>query len=145
MATAQDVAQYFLFLDDQNDGNGISNLKLQKLSYYAQGFHLAIFDKDLFQEHISAWTHGPVVETLYHEFKGNGSSQISVNKNFNPNTLSTDEKELIEEVYDVFGQYSAWKLRDMTHTESPWIDHEAQGGVIPKEALKEYFKTRIAQ
>lgn len=30
----------------------ISNLKLQKLLYYSQGFHLAIFNKPLFFEPI---------------------------------------------------------------------------------------------
>lgn len=143
MANLQDVAQCFLYLEGTNEGDGISNLKLQKLVYYAQGFYSAIFDNPLFNEDISAWTHGPVVPELYHQYKQYGSNHIPPINNFDTNSLTKDEFELIEEVYQVFGQYSAWKLRNMTHEESPWIDHEADAGVIPKEAITDYFKTRI--
>ena len=62
---------------------------------------------------------------------------------FNKNSLTKDEFELIEEVFEVFGQYSAWKLRNMTHEETPWLEHQAEAGVIPKQNITEYFKTRI--
>ncbi|SEQ25544.1 Uncharacterized phage-associated protein [Amphritea atlantica] len=143
MANLQDVAQYFLYLDGTNEGDGISNLKLQKLVYYAQGFYSAIFDKPLFNEDISAWTHGPVVPDLYHQYKQCGSNHIPPVNDFDASSLEKDELELIEEVFEVFGQYSAWKLRNMTHEESPWLDHEADAGVIPKKVITEYFKTRI--
>ena len=143
MANLQDVAQYLLYLDDAKDGDGISNLKLQKLVYYAQGFYSAIFDKSLFDEEVEAWGHGPVIPELYHQYKRYGSNHIPPNDRFEKDTLTENELELIEEVHTVFGQYSAWKLRDMTHEESPWLDHEANAGVIPKETIREYFKTRI--
>jgi len=143
MANLTDVAQCFLYLDESNDGDGISNLKLQKLVYYAQGFYSAIFGKSLFSEDISAWTHGPVVEDLYHQYKQYGSNHIPVPQDFNKESLTKDEFELIEEVFDVFGQYSAWKLRNMTHEEAPWLEHEADASVIPKQSITEYFKTRI--
>lgn len=143
MADLIDVARCFLYLDDANDGDGISNLKLQKLVYYAQGFHSAIFDKPLFSEDISAWTHGPVIEDLYHRYKHYGSNRIPAEQTFNTDSLSKDEFELIEEVFEVFGQYSAWKLRNMTHEEAPWLEHESKAGIIPKQSITEYFKTRI--
>ena len=143
MANLQDVAQCFLYLDGTHEGDGISNLKLQKLIYYAQGFYSAIFDKPLFSEEIAAWTHGPVVPELYHQYKLYASNQIPPIDNFDISTLTKEEFELIEEVYDVFGQYSAWKLRNMTHEESPWLEYEASAGVIPQKVITEYFKTRI--
>lgn len=130
-------------MDSSKDGDGISNLKLQKLVYYAQGFHSAIFDSPLFADEISAWTHGPVVADLYHQFKNHGSNHIPVTQDFDKDSLTKDEFELIEEVFEVFGQYSAWKLRNMTHEESPWLEHEANAGVIPKQDITEHFKTRI--
>lgn len=78
MATAKDVAQYLLKLDEQHGGEGISNLKLQKLAYYSQGFFGAIYDKPLFNERVEAWTHGPVIPDLYHEYKCHGSNLISM-------------------------------------------------------------------
>lgn len=143
MANVHDVAKCFLYLDDTNEGDGISNLKLQKLAYYAQGFYSAIFDKPLFTDQISAWAHGPVVSTLYHEYKQYGSNRIPVSSNFDKASLSTDEFELIEEVFEVFGQYSAWKLRNMTHEEAPWLNHENDADEIPLQEITEYFKTRI--
>ena len=69
MANVLDIAKYFLYLDNTNEGDGVSNLKLQKLVYYAQGYYSAIFDNPLFSNEISAWTHGPVISDLYHEYK----------------------------------------------------------------------------
>jgi uncharacterized phage-associated protein len=45
MASVYEIAKSFLLLDDKNDGEGITNLKLQKLVYYAQGFHLGLGTK----------------------------------------------------------------------------------------------------
>lgn len=143
MANLTDVAQCFLYLDNSNDGDGISNLKLQKLMYYAQGFHCAIFDNPLFSDEICAWTHGPVVENLYHQYKHHASNHISAAQTFDKESLTKDEFELIEEVFEVFGQYSAWKLRNMTHEEAPWLEYEAEAGIIPKQDITEYFKARI--
>src|SRR5450631_518283 len=60
MLTARAVADYFLSLVDEEAGDSLSNLKLQKLVYYAQGFSLALTGKRLFDEAIEAWEHGPV-------------------------------------------------------------------------------------
>jgi uncharacterized phage-associated protein len=51
----------------------MSNLKLQKLMYYAQGFSLVLFNKPLFPERIEAWIHGPVIPAVYHKYKGYGA------------------------------------------------------------------------
>jgi len=143
MATAKDVAKYILELDKRHDGEGISNLKLQKLAYYSQGFFSAIHNRPLFPEKIEAWTHGPVVPELYHEYKHHGNSLISVDETNAQYDLSKEETDLIDEVYDVFGQFSAWKLRNMTHEETPWRNHEEDSGEISIEEMRAYFKTRI--
>jgi len=143
MANVLDVAKLFIRLGDDEDG--ISNLKLQKLVYYAQGYYLALYDKPLFDDNIEAWAHGPVVPFLYHKFKDFGSNSIDDNPKFSPHTcLTKPEIAHIEEIYNVFGQFSAWKLRNMTHEESPWIKHEAFADVIPQKELKEYFDTRVS-
>ena len=143
MTTPKNIAECFLWLDKINDGDGVSNLKLQKLTYYANGFYSAIHDKPLFEDKISAWAHGPVVENLYHEYKQYGSERIPTPENNPFHKIDKEEAELVKEVFDVFGQYSAWKLRNMTHEETPWIEHEADAGVIPNDDMKEYFKTRL--
>ena len=78
MLTCFDVAKYFLALaNDVESGEGISNLKMQKLVYYAQGLYLAKYNKALFKEKIKAWQHGPVIPKLYYKFKKYGPGYIS--------------------------------------------------------------------
>lgn len=143
MANVHDVAKCFLYLDDSNEGDGISNLKLQKLVYYAQGFFSALYERPLFENQICAWAHGPVIVDLYHEYKPFGRGRIPTPSDFKTSSLTQDELELIEEVFEVFGQFSAWKLRTMTHEEPPWLNHERHAGEIPLDEITEYFKTRL--
>lgn len=140
MVTARQVADFFLSKADDDAGDLISNLKLQKLLYYAQGFYLALNDKPLFEEEIYAWTHGPVVPSIYDEFKEHG--QAGIPKPAESPTFDEETVGLLDEVYTVFGQFSAWKLRNMTHEEPPW-KRTKSGQVISKDALREYFKTQV--
>lgn len=142
MLTCFDVADYFLSKSDEEIGDLISNLKLQKLVYYAQGFSLAINDIPLFEEEIEAWFHGPVVPALYHKYKENGGNGIMPPAVVDFDKYTEDEKELLDEVYDVYGQFSAWKLRNMTHDEAPW-KNTPPNCVISQESMKEFFKGRI--
>ena len=141
MADVKDIAQLFIQL---GDGDDVTNLKVQKLVYYTQGFYLALNGKPLFNNDIKAWAHGPVVPELYQEYKGFGKQAIELTKKFNPHVcLTKAEIEHVELIYEVFGQFSAWKLRNMTHEEKPWIDNEADAGTITKDELKRYFLTRV--
>ncbi len=142
MLTCFDVADYFLSKTDEEAGDVISNLKLQKLVYYAQGFTLAVTGKPLFNEPIEAWQHGPVVPDLYHKYKDHGAYGIPAPTNVDFSKFSSEIKEILDEVYDVYGQFSAWKLRNMTHEEAPWKNTE-KGDVISLSSMSEYFKTQI--
>lgn len=145
MQSASTVANYFLSLADEEAGDQLSNMKLQKLLYYAQGFALAINGGPLFAEPIEAWTHGPVVPEIYHSFKTFGSGPIPRSAEFDPMSLDKATRELLDEVYEVYGQYSAWKLRNMTHDEAPWADayRVAPSSNIESHALRDFFKSRI--
>jgi len=143
MATALDVAQFFIANGANSEESGISNLKLQKLVYYAQGFHLALFDAPLFDEDLEAWTHGPVAPSIYHQYKQHGSSPIPAPDYELNEEFSAEQLDFLSEVHDVFGQFSAWKLRNMTHDEPPWLENEDSASTIPKTTMQEYFKTRL--
>ena len=144
MLSAKDVAEYFLTLANPEVGDHISNLKLQKLVYYAQGFNLAIFDEPLFPENIYAWEHGPVIPALYHEYKEYGAGNIPTPQGVDFSKFNEDTQELLDEIHSVYGQYAAWKLRNMTHEEPPWKEaYEAGHSTISQETMKEYFKTLI--
>jgi len=141
--TAFDVAKFFIHRGNQEE-DSVSHMKLQKLIYYTQGYHLALYDTPLFHEKIEAWKHGPVCPSVYGEYKGFGANPINkeVNEDFTE-VFSPDQLELLNEVYDVFGQFAAWKLRNMTHEEAPWINHAENAEEIPQDELKEFFATRL--
>lgn len=120
MLSAHDVANYFLAKQDADAGELISNLKLQKLLYYAQGFHLALFGEPLFGERIKAWRYGPVVPDVWQRFKDAGWSALPPTDNFDPERIEPRIAELLDEVNQVYGQFSATRLRNMTHEEPPW-------------------------
>ncbi len=143
MATAKDVAEYILYLDSQQEETDITNLKLQKLMYYVQGFSLVIFGERLIDARMEAWTHGPVFPETYHEYKTNGSKVIEFEEHNSFSGLTEIQKSLIDEVYGIYGQYSGWTLREMTHQESPWIKNEKFALEISDDDLIEFFETRI--
>lgn len=143
---AQKIADYFLTLVDDEAGDSLSNLKLQKLMYYAQGFHLALLGEPLFDEPIEAWEHGPVVPSLYHKFKQYGAGPIPPSGNgIDAAAYSGELRELLDEVFQVYGQYSASKLRNMTHAEPPWVEaHNISAStVISHDSMKSYFATLL--
>jgi len=142
MISGHDIAKYFLVQTDEDAGDLISNLKLQKLLYYAQGFNLALYDESLFPESIEAWTHGPVVPEVYHEYKDFGSNAIPMPSNVDFSKYDEQTIDLLNEVYSVYGQFSAWKLRNMTHDEEPWKNANL-GDIITLNSMKKYFKTQI--
>ncbi len=121
--TAQDVANYFIFKAQEEGQELLSNLKLQKLVYYAQGIYLAEYGIPLFDDKIIAWQYGPVVPELYRKYKSYGSSGIKEpDKGFDPYTIGDDIREYLDSIYEFFGQYSAVRLMQLAHEDRCYID-----------------------
>lgn len=129
--------------DEPNGGERLTNLKLQKLLYYQQGYHLAAFGTSLFEEDVEAWMYGPVVPVVYDAYSPYGSAALpEVGDTI---TLSEDEELLFNQVYDAYREFSAIGLMNLTHTEAPWmnaIPHD-RGTVISQSAMTAYFKTQL--
>jgi len=138
MNKAIDIARYILTLLDDDAGDLMSHLKLQKLLYYSQGFTLALLDRPLFEDKVVAWQHGPVVPTVWEVFKHHKDNPIPKPTGFDFDIIPKDDQEVINEVYMEYGQYSAWKLRNMTHREPPWQGTPINGE-IGHPAMKAYF------
>lgn len=137
------VADYFLCKVDEGE-ELLTKLKLQKLLYYAQGFVMAITNHKLFNEKILAWTHGPAVDEIYKKYKDVEGNSIEKPKTFDTSAIEKNEElqEILDEVYGFYGQFSAWKLRGMTHEESPWIE-TPQSSEITDDKMLTFFKTLI--
>lgn len=143
--TAIQIANKIISNTDIEHGELISNLKLQKLLYYVQGYYLAITDKPLFKEDIVAWQYGPVVIEVYEQFKKFGSSSIELDDNVTLINMSEEDEDIFNEVLSVYSDFSAIKLMNMTHDESPWKDvfHTNPQDIITLDSIKAYFKTQL--
>ena len=136
--SASQIAQYFLRQADPDEGDTISNLKLQKLLYYAQGLYLGLYGVPLFRERVEAWIHGPAVSDVYHQYKEYGWNAIPCPTGFDPETIDPDTREFLDDVWDVYGQFSAGKLRQMIHRERPWTETPIERE-ISHDKLHQYF------
>ena len=139
---AIDIAKKIICKTDVEHGDTLSNLKLQKLLYYMQGFHLAFFDEPFFNESIEAWTYGPVVPVVFQEFKKYKKDSINPDNYQDDLVLPDDEQQMFDMVYSEYNRYSAVALMNMTHTEGPWKNHGI-GDVITNEELRAFFLTQI--
>jgi uncharacterized phage-associated protein len=147
--TCQDIANYFIFLGNST-GSYISNLKLQKLVYYAQAWHLALFGKSLFDEDFQAWVHGPVEPALWRKYTEFGFNPIL--KKVKAPELDAHTDRFLTQVSEVYFRLDAFELELMTHKEDPWIrarkgyaPDERCATVISKEAMKDYYAKRLAK
>lgn len=141
----QDIANKIILQTDTERGDIISNLKLQKLLYYIQGYHLAFFGDKLFEDDLKAWAYGPVVPDVYHRFKENGALGIDLNASkINQIILSEEEEDMFAQVMSEYGKFSAIKLMEMTHKETPWKEaFEKPDKTISSETMKKFFVNLI--
>lgn len=144
MLNCQDVADYFLVLVDREAGDTITQLKLHKLVYFAQGISLALFNKPLFENPIMAWKHGPVVLSLRKKFGAFENNPIPSPAEIDFDLYKPQEKELIYKVYSSYGEHSASYLRNLTHKHPIWIEaFNSENNLIDHNKIKEFFKTVI--
>ena len=145
--TANSVADFFINFAHEH-GDCITNKKLQKLVYYAQAWHLALYDEPLFDDRFEAWIFGPVQPKLYQRFKKYGSDPIAEQPP-KPDLPSSVVKHL-KDVIGVYWDFSAWKLERMVHEEDPWKN--ARNGLAPDVAskkvisqndMKQFYKQRL--
>lgn len=157
------IANYFLSRRKQRGLNPVTQMKLQKLVYFAHGWHLAFWEKPLIDEMVEAWEYGPVVPTLYHEFKEYGAREIPrLATDWNPETSDWDitplidtsddqVAQLLDRVIVVYGNRSAVALSALTHVdESPWKKTvEKHPGIrhvdIPNDLIQKYFKKKLSR
>lgn len=146
-ATIFDVANFFLKIVDRDSGSTITPLKLQKILYYAQGYHLAEYNRPLFDEDFQAWAHGPANPDIYDKYKEYGYAAIGEPTedlfDFDDNTTS-----FLTNIWETFGIYDGKYLEELTHGEEPWINArkgyepgERCDTVITKDSMRSFFQT----
>lgn len=143
-------------------GGAMSHLKLQKLLFYIQAFHLAYFGREIIDDDFEAWLHGPVsrkvfnkikdLSILYSEIAHDPSEWIDGKT---PDVqieaiLTEDQKDVVDTVIAEYGKMTSTALENLSHSEAPWINARAGYGiadkcnvVIPKEVMRDYYKQQI--
>lgn len=162
---AKAVANEFLALA-KGENKKLTQMQLQKLVYFAYGWYLAITGTRLIDERVEAWEWGPVIPSIYREFRRFGSSpitELAAEVGFRDGKAgyyavriqSIDPKkdglatQVIKRVWDIYGKYSAIDLSKMTHEpDSPWTltpDKEIKGTAIEDGVIMEYFRGLAAR
>lgn len=136
MANVHDVAAYIL----QQCGP-MSTMKLQKLVYYCQAWHLVWDEAELFSEEIEAWANGPVVYELYDKHRGRFS--VDAWPSGDPDRLLETERETIDAVIADYGDLTGRQLSHLTHNEAPWRD--TRGDLSPTAPSSQVISTQKLQ
>lgn len=146
--TVQNIAEYFIALSNET-GNLITNLKLQKLVYYVQSWHLALYGKPMFDGNFQAWVHGPVLPELYFTYNDFKWRPIERDDLDHTNILSFEGmigeektgflKEICEEYFGMDG----YELEKLTHQEDPW--KKARAGLPEDEPSRNIIKNQWMQ
>ncbi|MCP2096059.1 putative phage-associated protein [Actinosynnema pretiosum] len=142
MLSADDVASVII----ARSGEWMDAMRLQKLLYYTQAWHLAVTDEPLFGEQIKAWKDGPVVPQVWHSRREKGSRRPAVQE---VESVELDElaSNLVDLVLGSYGSMSGEELSALTHVEQPWLDArgdlpaDAEGRVvIPADSMADYYR-----
>ncbi|WP_341530680.1 type II toxin-antitoxin system antitoxin SocA domain-containing protein [Nostoc sp. UHCC 0302] len=136
MIDCLNAARYFIAraYEDSMEAE-MTNMKVQKLLYYAQSLHLAMYDEPLFEQEIQAWRYGPVCPPAYKFYSEFEAKQLPIPSQESLLEIPDEKKQLLEEVWEYFGGYHAYRLSDMTHLEFPW--KKARKGLLPEASSTE--------
>lgn len=148
------VANYFIG-KAQQEGKEITPMKVLKLVYIAHGWHLGLLKTPLIGEQIQAWRYGPVIDSVYQDFKEYGRNQIPRQKLLIENgqavvpTVTDPEKvRFLDAIWHVYKDYNGLQLSAMTHqVGTPWYATWSQGGgsemrgaVIPQDEIQRHYE-----
>ncbi len=129
----------------------VTPLMLQKLLYFIQGIYSALYGTPVFIEDCRAWVHGPVypeVYDLFRDFKYNPIDDVrfALLKGA-ADTLTQEEKKVIDLVVNTFGIYGGKVLEQITHNEEPWKNARRgysegipSNEILSKESIMRYYK-----
>jgi uncharacterized phage-associated protein len=162
---AKSVANWFLKRSFEA-GRPIDHMKLQKLVFFAHGYYLAATNlnegefRPLVDEYFEAWPYGPVLPTVYDEFKEFGRGQINrlglvYRREFGTNVVATPPENdetfdsVSEYVWNTYASKPSMALSDITHAVRGAWDrarqeaHGLRGKDVPNEYILEDFRTLV--
>lgn len=141
MATVEQVADYFIDTSIKWKEDYVTNLRLQKLVYYAQAWFIQRHNKPLFKDDLKKYQFGPVCEKLYRKYAGYGDQPIiTTSPSYSINVFTAEELETLNDVMYEYGKYSTPALVNRSHRSSePWSKIQTEYGIITPAMMKEDF------
>lgn len=140
---AIDIANFYVNLANGIENEEIDNLKLNKICFYAQAWHLVRFGRPLFEDEIEAWKYGPVIPAVYYAYKVCGRSPIEQPvSEVDENEFTSEELSLLIDVYMTYGKYTSRALIGKTHEKgSPWavVYEEDRNNKITNDVIRKCF------
>jgi len=150
------VANYFIECS-KNEKISLSNLSIQKLSYFAYGWIIVAEDEKLFYDRIEAWQYGPVIPSLYHQLKQFGRERITkkiMDYDFYEDKFyywklkaDTPAEILIRKAWNYYKSLSPRKMIDLTHDcGTPWRQTVLEKGFnaeIDDRLIKDHFSEKL--
>ncbi|WP_296920733.1 Panacea domain-containing protein [Megasphaera sp.] len=145
MVHAIDVARFFINIANTIPTDDLmTNMRVNKLLYFAQGECLRQLGRPLFDEDMEAWQYGPVVPHVYQTYKRFGRGPINDDAEYQ-DTLSEQEKNILFDVLRYYGQFSTSRLVALSHQENaPWTAAHKDGvkhAKMSNEAIKTFFES----
>lgn len=139
---ATKTANYLIYImSDAFDD--LTNMKINKLLFYAQGHHISKYNRPMFEDKIEAWNHGPVVPSVYLAYKKYGDNPIHTYDENAVHDIPEESEEILYGVARKYGKYTASALRNMTHViGSPWDNVYNPQNIhteITQDSMKSYF------
>jgi uncharacterized phage-associated protein len=154
MASVFDVCDYIISRLSEA-GQSLNVLKLHKLLYYSQAWHLAFERERLFVGHFQAWVHGPVSRAIYDRYAQTKSlysplTTKDVSQEFDPKAIRGRSRQIINAVLERYGSLSGDQLEEMTHRETPWLEargdvpeNERSENTISEATMRDFYGSRI--
>ncbi len=152
MADALPIARYLLRLAAQEpEPEPITQMRLHKLMYYVQGWSLTERGEPMFPDRIEAWTHGPVVPTLYPVYRDHENQAIPPGE-ADEAGLAEPDRAFVRSIWERYKRFSATELRRRTHAETPWLtardglsDDASSKREISHESMRSFFEQQRAR
>lgn len=136
MTTVKDVANFFIDAAHKCESEPMTNLRLQKLLYFAQAWCIVRNGHPLFNESIKAWNYGHVVPSIYQKYRICGSNPIaSADDDFDYAIFSEDELSVIIDVFVEYGKYTTSQLVIMTHKPGGAWSRTVRSEAIPHDYM----------
>ena len=167
--SVQAIANYFI-RRGREDQNPITHMKVQKLSYIAHGWCLALMERPLISDPVEAWEYGPVYSSLYQELKEYGRVPIqeeiktliysknsldrkpaSIENECDDEKELSETRELLDKIWQVYEPYQALQLSMMTHEEgTPWYTVNSKfphvrNRHIPNTLIETHFRMKAEE